>query len=288
MLHKPQYKHYLSILILTKTFQDKENGLQQKHYRYALQKGVKKENFKMQKFFSNCKGINLLESLYEDRMISKDCLKPDKEDKKIGKLKRNNTLSNFLRLLADRGWLDITNPGEKNKKYTIPDTFGYEFDKINYAKIITDFPPTEMRGIIAEGFSSIKSKKYDISFDSMFFGIPEIMFDEMKKEDREKLENAFVNIHENIFKVIQLKKEFYKKKDVPEANRLHFFCSSKLRPKDNKNIPKEGLSDDDKCLHRKYALLIKNVKPQEPITIDLKKINEKRRGEINEQRRNKV
>lgn len=267
VLTKPQYEHYLSILLLTKKFQDKEGGLQQKHYRYALQKGVKKENFKMQKFFSNDKGINLLESLYEDGMISKDCIKPDKEDKKTGKIKRNNTLSNFLWLLVDHGWLDMANPGEKNIKYRVPETFGYEFDKSYYAKIITDFPPTEMRGIIAEGFSSIKSKKYDVSYDNMFFGIPKVMFDEM---DREKLGQAFVNIHKIIFEVIKLKKEFYKKKDVPEANRLHFFCSYELRPKDRKDIPKEGLSDDDKCLRRKYALLIQTDEPK-PITIDLKK-----------------
>jgi len=109
LITKPSYG---SIFWLTVKFQDKENGLQSKHYRYSLVKGnnIKTQLKYLKTFFQDETGNNLLETAYKDNHIQKDCITGD-------------NLKNFLKLMVNKGILKIINPKEKNKKYKVTINF---------------------------------------------------------------------------------------------------------------------------------------------------------------------
>jgi len=217
MLSKKQYCHYRCIFQLTLEFGEKENGLQQKHYRYALQKGGK-DSLQMKKFFSDSAGNDLLEELYTYHFIEKDCINAD------------NTLSNFLKLLVDRGWLEIMNPKEKNKRYKVAPYYFNEWNKIYYKYLINATPTASMYILPYAG--QIPSLK-DVTFQFCFLGLTHDFIKKLPKADRKKFGNDYLNKIINGFgdfmkDAIELRLKHDKKNK--HANELHFFATMQLNP----------------------------------------------------------
>lgn len=208
MIAKKNYKHYKSIINLTIAFQgrNKKEGLQQKHYRYALQRDngigetegiIAMFGKKGDKFDEKRKK---LEDWYGTGKIHKDCIEP------------GNILSNYLKLLLDRDWLKIANPGEKTRKYRVPLTIFGEFSKMESLAEIKLCPIEFINDF--EEIIPMKKASYlqsDFNFPpktntkGVLFGFPIDIRDRLSEYDNQVLTQCLLNIYGNLVRINTIK-----------------------------------------------------------------------------------
>jgi hypothetical protein len=191
---------YGSIIYLTSLFQepknrgknntDKEFGLEQIHFRYALQKDFKFPNkwIKKEREIKNFFG-NKINPLYNDQTIVKNSIKP------------GNTLSMILKkLVFDYKILEREKKGSSfrysiSKEYrgkTIAKTVKHEIDLFTGNEIIHNiFTPEVMK----EKFPELP---YDTFVNLVTFGISEEFFDSLDKKDQETLVDIVIEIYQNV------------------------------------------------------------------------------------------
>jgi len=194
MLGKKQYSHYRSIFYLTEIFQDKKDltsGLEQRHYRYALQKNYKGKNEQneLKLFFEDEAGVDQLEKWYNSGIIVKDCLKPDKINKNK-KIIRNNTISNILSNMVKKEFLYIVNPKEKNHIYRVPLTAFNKDHKDQMQKYIEKISENIIINLI--------EFEKDPYFVGYLFGFPTYFEKYIDKKDIKKIEENVKLIHDSL------------------------------------------------------------------------------------------
>lgn len=213
--------HYKSIINLTLNFQDRNDVLEQIHYRYALQKGFKfpkkyvERKKEIKKFFGN-----ELENLYKDKLISK-CIKP------------GNTLSNFLKKLSDDYKI-------LQKKKIKGNAYGYFIKKnIMYRNLMIHmitqrldlYKPLSInlnvmnpKDVKEKIFNDLKEgfpEKTHI--DSFAFGFNDNWIDKCDKETKDMINECLMNIYLSIGTILNIKYM-----DTNESS-LAFFVESKIK-----------------------------------------------------------
>ncbi len=214
--------HYKSIYFLTLKFQQKENGLQQKHYRYALQKGNRVE-YQLQylkTFFQDKIGNNLLEPLYKSGQLQKDCID------------NNNTMSNFLSLMVKKGILE-----RKDKRYRIPISFLNYLSKRSCKKEIDKWS-NDMINPLGPVITPDLNLSQEKIMDGWLFGFPQFLFSEgiqkeqeldyslFAQEDVELIKSKLVQIHKDVMEINKIKSKYCK----GGISKMGLFVFSAIQP----------------------------------------------------------
>jgi len=202
VLDMDKHKHYVSIFNLTEIFQKMEKGkairgLEQKHYRYALQKdkNIKRKLLYLKTFFEDEQGIDRLDELYKKKLIFKDCIEP-------GKKGNGDTLNEFLWNLVDMGFLKVLNPDTRPRQYILDSTIKNEFYKeIIKGDIDWDWTRDKMNRLDG-GNISVKTP-YTVLVDGYLFGIPCIQSTDSNKEvftskEKKTIEDCISKIFDNL------------------------------------------------------------------------------------------
>ena len=189
---------YRSIIYLTNEYKE---GLQQMHYRYALQENYKpplhyKE--KMQKFFGKS-----LQKLYDAHRIEKDCIKS------------TTGLSNFLTKLVE--FKLLTQKKDRYGKYvyyTSPLIFS-EFDKTKATMKIDCYSPEVVNNIdMLLGYPKTKKHgfkiPYEIFTDGVLFGLDIGIRELLTKEENKELTRCLLNIYDNLIRINNIKFKYKK------------------------------------------------------------------------------
>lgn len=213
--------HYRNIFRLTLAFQNKENGLQSKHYRYALVKSdknkKKKSLFYLESFFLDANGNDLLEKLYKSGKIQKDCITGD-------------NLKNFLKLMVDKGILEIVNSDEKNKRYKVTITFlnaqskdwiKNEIDKWKNIGINPMHKIIDMDSLNLSDEQAISSYLYGFPTDSLFLDRYLI-----HKHNVEIVRKKMLCIHKDIIDITKIICRY----DPDGIGVIGFFIKSAIQP----------------------------------------------------------
>jgi len=189
---------YRSILNLTVQYKD---GLQQMHYRYALQKGYKIPSHykeKMQKFFDKS-----LQKLYDMHLIEKDCIKS------------STGLSNFLTKLVE--FKLLTQKKDKYGKYVYyasPLIFS-EFDRTE-SKLKIDRYPAEVINDIDMLLGYPEAKEHELKIpceiytDGVLFGLTVGVRELLTKEENKELTRCLLNIYDSLIKINNIKFKYEK------------------------------------------------------------------------------
>ena len=212
MVDKP---HYKNIIKLTNIYQEKEKGLRQLHYRWALiedHDGINQTSIirKMNFFFNspNLK-ISSLESMQKIGYIERNCIK--------GKY-ANNNLTNFLRKLVDEVGVLETHLDDKGvTRYTISKNFDLDITLLEikeyieaYDKVVdisTLFPikkdvnPLSRMPAYTEGFHIPKNRNkapYSPKVDSYLLGLNSDFFNKCSKEEIDDSKKYLMDVHKAV------------------------------------------------------------------------------------------
>jgi len=196
-------KHYISIFTLTNEFAC-ENGLQQIHYRYALQEKPDLTEYyqnKMKKFFGNkleklFKESDMLEKMGYPRRIYRNCIK------------KGTHLSYFLNQMVKNGILYIKNNKEGKRSYDLKYLNYFVYPVKRLVGSIKNMTPITIKffysGDLNVGnFSTEKGMIFDIDF----LKLPEEMFNPEEKQKKEfeyvmnKISDAIFDFGEYVKKV---------------------------------------------------------------------------------------
>jgi hypothetical protein len=189
MMTKPYYR---DIIKLTRVFEFKiknEDGLQQVHYRYALQESPDMPDYlkkKMKRFFGK-----KLEQMYENGEISKGCIS------------KGTHLSFYLKNLVENEIL-FKEKGKDNKyRYTIKNPLFVETSIKKIVGLMNSIPKPTILPMIQQydDFKNIDLKKRLVC-DAHFLGIPSKVFMPNNKKDERKLEEEIQKLYNAVLEFI--------------------------------------------------------------------------------------
>lgn len=184
--------HYKSIIRLTSKYQNRNKGLRQLHYRYALIKNhdnIQSTALKteMEKFFNGD-----LNKLFKNSTIVKNCITD-----------RNN-LTNFLTKLVDMDILDSYHYKNGVTKYYISKFFLGVIAKDSAKKRMDIFHNSSIGDVIP--INKIIEFKPSLPIDIMLtvFGMPPELYDMCDEKEKECIVLCFRNIIENAASISKL------------------------------------------------------------------------------------
>jgi hypothetical protein len=179
-------EHYRSIINLTSKYQDKEDGLRQFHYRWALIKNhdnIDQTSFKneLQEFFQNPQ----LEYFEKKGYIKTGCIK--------GKYPNNN-LTNFLKKLSDPneyGILVKHKDKDNITRYKVSNKF---YDKLEIYEKIEMLKSYDNIDHITSMLHRFKDEKqgYMQHIEASILGVNDDLESKLDKEDIEELQNQIM------------------------------------------------------------------------------------------------
>lgn len=210
--------HYSSIIKLTNIYQKKENGLQQMHYRYALQENYnipKHYKKKMKAFFSDEK-LPSLDDLYKTEFIYRDCIKTQ------------TLLSNFLKKLTDDYKLLTRKIDRYGKyKYFVSPTLLNEFSRSEVKQSIDEYPKDFINTIgPIERIGSDVDTPYKSYFDGCIFGLPTMYEKYVTEEDNKQIKQSLINIYKELNKINNIKLKY-----MDGASHFSFYGKVVIDPK---------------------------------------------------------
>ena len=181
-------KHYRAILTLLLYFEDRENGLQQRHFRYALMKehGLAEDSIeKMEVFFGD-----ELKNFYSNTSINK------------GYIGSQQKLTNYLTALYESGIVKKSGK-HPNKIYTIAPKYLAELRKMDIKLKIDSYPAEVIRDF---DYSSGMVVRFIVddnvpTIHGYIFGLPIKVRNLLNEKENQDLTTYFLKINENLINI---------------------------------------------------------------------------------------
>lgn len=230
--------HYRSIINLLITFQDYKDGLEQKHFRYALIKDHDKQTN------SNLEGLNNISIKEMEGFFKGDIIKSlsDSEAIENNCITSRNNLNGFLNRLIELG---VVNKDKKGK-YHIDKKCFLEGIRISNKRTL-DYYPTEeikeikpkptareyqdIKNLIKEGGSILdKADDFESGFSYYIYGFSRNMYKDLSHEERKIIMNHFNKIEEYYQEIQFILAEYKEKKKYKGLVNFSFLRCPDLPP----------------------------------------------------------
>lgn len=198
-------KHYNDMIVLFGYFQNRAEGLSQKHFRYALMYNEKEQlsHIEDMKNFFKGKEVSVL---YRMKLIKK------------GSITSQKNLNYYLKFLLQKKIIKKVN-NNKPFKYKLTPEFYSEYNKMHIRERIdnwdnnnnlkreyffNNYQPSEK---IQHVFRSLEGKE-----DWTLFGLSKQLIDMFTKEEINEITSCIKRVEENLWKITELK--YKKSKDT--------------------------------------------------------------------------